>query len=355
MQNFSPMVIAEVFSSRCFARGNPVAFGLPPIQVHSFARLPLCGKQYIRRGPNCDRHVQPRCAASVPLYKPSKPTRVFDAVSPSSTTSATPPSPRKRAKPPGVVIIPGYGSPATEYFPLRDALIGALGSGAVVQVAHVTVATWARTLGGRPVTPVLELVDEAVSAVRELCSGRVTLVGHSAGGWIGRIWLSRTAEYYGRVWKGADKVDTLICLGTPQQSSEPVTMKNMTFVNQFVPSCAESPHVTYVCVAGSALAISESDVEDKFWKLRFWDTARWFARLSYELTDASASSAPCIGDGTFLLLHDFAHELLHLQVRHRIYLTGYATVRLVLSLFFHARFVSISIFVRNRAYFSCLS
>lgn len=184
--------------------------------------------------------------------------------------------------------------------PLRDALAEALGDHAVVHVASVTVATWARTLGGRPVTPVLEILDKAVQTVKESCTGKITLIGHSAGGWIARIWLSRTAEYCGRVWRGADNVDALICLGTPQQSSEPVTMRNMLFVNQFVPACAEAPKVGYVCVAGSGLEVGETEAVDRFWRLRFWDSTRWFARLSYELTDDSLKSSPSVGDGTVL-------------------------------------------------------
>jgi pimeloyl-ACP methyl ester carboxylesterase len=203
-----------------------------------------------------------------------------------------PPPQPARAEPPVVVVIPGYGSPSSDYAGLCSELEAVLGSDAVVRVAKVTVGTWARTLGGRPVTPVLERIDAAVdAAVREGGGGRnVTLVGHSAGGWIGRIYLSRSAEYDGRVWRGADKAGRLICLGTPQRSGEAVTRRNMMFVNEECAGCAEDG-VDYVCIGGTGACFEEGDGGGGW---RFWERG-WLSRVSYGITDADGGALR--GDG----------------------------------------------------------
>jgi pimeloyl-ACP methyl ester carboxylesterase len=208
-------------------------------------------------------------------------------LSPGFRAPAVPP----RVAPPAVIVIPGYGAPASDYVGLQETLQAALGAGAVVRVVPVTVGTWARTLGGRPVTPVLELVEKAVGeVVAEVGEERgVCLVGHSAGGWIGRIYLSRTAEYCGRVWGGALWVRKLVCLGTPQRSNEAVTRTNMMFVNEQCAGCAEED-VEYVCVAGTGL-IFEGEGGGKW---RFWEKG-WLARLSYGITDGDGGAL--VGDG----------------------------------------------------------
>lgn len=200
-----------------------------------------------------------------------------------------------------VVIIPGYGSDALQYESMRKSLADVL-PGAFVSVAPVRGRTWIRTLGGRPVSPILSIIDRAVEdARREAGVERVTLVGHSAGGWIARIWLSRSAAYHGVVWRGADRAHALICLGTPQMSAEPVTRLNMQFVGTHCPDCAEAPDVEYICVAGTGLNLPELPKTDSLWRLRFWERTLWFARLSYELTDGSTDAV--VGDGTSQISH----------------------------------------------------
>jgi hypothetical protein len=47
---------------------------------------------------------------------------------------------------------------------------------------------------------------------------KIALIGHSAGGWISRIYLS-SREYGGRAYKGTDHVHSLITLGTPHATA----------------------------------------------------------------------------------------------------------------------------------------
>jgi pimeloyl-ACP methyl ester carboxylesterase len=203
--------------------------------------------------------------------------------------------------PVAIVIVPGYGSDASQYIALTRVLAHALGPAVVtIRVAPVRWHTWLRTIGGLPVTAVLEAIDTAVDeALAESGAERVTVVAHSAGGWISRIWLSRDAAYHGTVWGGAERAQRLICLGTPQTSAEPVTQKNMLFVAEMCADCAEAPDVEYICLCGSGVGISEDILVDRWSKMRFWDSATWMARISYEIT-VGRENAPIamIGDGT---------------------------------------------------------
>jgi triacylglycerol esterase/lipase EstA (alpha/beta hydrolase family) len=113
-------------------------------------------------------------------------------------------------------------------------------------------------------------------------SKRAALVASSAGGWISRIFLGRGPPYCNAVFHGADRcgaracglgarrdavrhaaharaasrpnrthhalpgrVHTLVTLGTPHTSAEPVTLRNIGWVNDNQPL---QPDVRCVCV-----------------------------------------------------------------------------------------------------------
>lgn len=196
-----------------------------------------------------------------------------------------------------VVILPGYGAPAAAYASMCANLQDTLPPGTPVSVVPVTRATWLRTVGGRPMTPVLRVLDAAVrlAADPEGEGEGVTLVGHSAGGWIARLYLGDEA-YDGRAWCGRRFVRQLVCLGTPQCSGEPVTRANMAFVNKAYPG-AFWPHVRYCNFAGDAVSVSSPS--GAMW--RFWQPL-WMARVSYILTDPRAADhVTTYGDGMLLL------------------------------------------------------
>jgi hypothetical protein len=101
----------------------------------------------------------------------------------------------------------------------------------------------------------------SVKACKEqLSSQQINLIGHSAGGWISRIYLGEipytiygdvTADAVG-LWNARAKIATLITLGTPQISCEKLTKKNLDFVNDNYPG-AFYPEVRYICVAGKSI------------------------------------------------------------------------------------------------------
>lgn len=172
------------------------------------------------------------------------------------------------------VVIPGYLARAREYTTLAQDL-SRLGTS--ITVVPLGYRTWLRTLGGKPVTPVLEMIARTLDQVcQQQGTAQVNLVGHSAGGWIARLLLG-SADYCGRIWGRYPQVHTLVTLGTPHLSQEQFTRANMAFVNGTYPG-AFHPEVRYVCVAGRAL----------------YGTSSWFTRQSYALT---LGRVDCWGDG----------------------------------------------------------
>ncbi len=172
------------------------------------------------------------------------------------------------------VIIPGYFATAQEYAPLANDLIQ---QGIPATVVPLGLGHWLPTLGGKPVTPVLQIIARTIT---EVCTRhqtkQVNLVGHSAGGWIARI-LMGEKPYAGLTWGRYAQVAKLITLGTPHLSQERYTRTNMDFVNNTYPG-AFQPSVRYVCLAGRAVAGSTN----------------WFTRQSYLLT---CGLGDCWGDG----------------------------------------------------------
>lgn len=182
------------------------------------------------------------------------------------------------------VIIPGYLAGAGPYRGLEADLNQ---RGIWATTVPLTQRSWLPTLGGNSVQPVVQALAATVERAREVTgSDRVNLVGHSAGGWIARIYLGdrpydvhQADRARPNCWVGHQHTDTLITLGTPHISQERWTRRNLEFVNQTYPG-AYYPQVNYVCVAGKAVFG------------RRWRT--WFTYNSYQLT---CGEGACWGDG----------------------------------------------------------
>jgi triacylglycerol esterase/lipase EstA (alpha/beta hydrolase family) len=183
------------------------------------------------------------------------------------------------------VIVPGYFARATEYQPL-DLLLNEQGIPTVI--VPIRKRDWLPTLGGRSVVPIIRQIDCTVKqALQQYQASQVNLIGHSAGGWISRIYLGeKPYDIHGdvaaseAVWQANTHVATLISLGTPQTSQERWTRRNLQFVNDNYPGAFYS-HVRYVCVAGKAI------YGEKRW-------GSWLAYNSYQLTCGEGN---CWGDG----------------------------------------------------------
>jgi triacylglycerol esterase/lipase EstA (alpha/beta hydrolase family) len=183
------------------------------------------------------------------------------------------------------VILPGYFARATEYYDLEQALKG-------LGIPSVTVPLrkrdWVSTLGGRSVVPILRRIDSTVQQVRqEYNTSVVNLIGHSAGGWIARIYLGdKPYNIHGDVteaegvWSAHRHVSTLITLGTPHVSQERWTKRNLDFVKDNYPGAFYS-QIRYICIAGKAV-FGEQNL------------GSWLAYNSYKLTCGQGN---CWGDG----------------------------------------------------------
>ncbi len=178
-----------------------------------------------------------------------------------------------------VVLLPGYLAAAPDYYPLRDYLRQL---GFVAEVVPLRVRSWFPTLGGRSVAPILQALDTTIQNVlNNTGASSVHLIGHSAGGWISRIYLG-DHPYDGQVWAGHKWVHTLITLGTPHRSQERWTRRNLDFVNTTYPG-AYYAQVRYVCLAGKAIYGTPRG-----------SFANWFTYQSYKLT---CGEGACWGDG----------------------------------------------------------
>ncbi len=173
------------------------------------------------------------------------------------------------------VILPGYLESADAYLPLQQALTEI---GTPTTTVPLRKRDWLPTLGGRSMIPILRQLDRTVkAALKDNHATQINLVGHSAGGWISRIYLGEIPyTIHGDVLETADlwnakvKIANLITLGTPHISGERWTRKNLDFVNDNYPD-AIYPDVKYICVAGKSIYGAKR-------------LSQWLAYSSYEMT-----------------------------------------------------------------------
>ena len=170
------------------------------------------------------------------------------------------------------IILPGFFESAEAYYDLEKSL-QKLGFPTIT--VPLQRQDWIATLGGRSVTPILQQLDSTVKQMlKQQNASQVNLIGHSAGGWISRIYLGEVAYGKGKqeplAWQAHPKIATLITLGTPHSSLERWTRWNLDFVNNNYPG-AFYDKVNYVCVAGKTV----------FGKRQF---GNWLAYSSYKLT-----------------------------------------------------------------------
>lgn len=125
-----------------------------------------------------------------------------------------------RASKRGVVLLPGLGNSSADYHKFAELLQEKYSCD--VEIAQVSRIDWARnaagltdpkywqgTLSPRPTVDwYLNRIDGALKALQERghTSSPATMLTHSAGGWLGRVYLN---DY------GCQGVDRLVSLGSP--------------------------------------------------------------------------------------------------------------------------------------------
>ena len=131
------------------------------------------------------------------------------------------------------------------------------------------------------------ILDRVAAAVERQASGSptggVTLVGHSSGGIMARLFLD-DRPFEGRRWNGRARVNTLVMLGSPHTALKATPLRQK--VARELPGCVFAPAVRYVSVAG-AVDLDPARGEAS-------DTARRMAPTAYRNSTGDANDQ---GDG----------------------------------------------------------
>jgi triacylglycerol esterase/lipase EstA (alpha/beta hydrolase family) len=183
------------------------------------------------------------------------------------------------------VILPGYLESAIAYLTLEKFLQQ---QGFPVVTVPLRRRDWLPTVGGRSMIPILRQLDRVVKdMLAKYGSSKINLIGHSAGGWISRIYLGEKPYVIhgdvmedAKLWSAHPYIASLTTLGTPQTSLERWTKKNLDFVNHSYPG-AFYPNVRYICVAGKSIYGQRQ-------------RGSWLAYSSYKLTCGAGNTW---GDG----------------------------------------------------------
>ncbi|KAL2632601.1 hypothetical protein R1flu_004080 [Riccia fluitans] len=162
------------------------------------------------------------------------------------------------------VILPGLGNNTTDYDPLVSELKAWNVDVTVVQVPRadwlrnaaglLDANYWKGTLSPRPVLNwYLDRLRTAINAVKADTTGdgKVSLIGHSAGGWLARVYMAEV---------GTEDIGLLLTLGTPHlppPRGDPgvfeQTRELLYHVENTCPGAFHAPDVKYVCIAGRYL------------------------------------------------------------------------------------------------------
>jgi pimeloyl-ACP methyl ester carboxylesterase len=148
-----------------------------------------------------------------------------------------------------VVVLGGFLSTPGLYTPLARALERE--GGAQVHVVPVGRASWMGAVSARGWSAILRTLHRSVDAAAASSpTGRVVLVGHSAGGVMGRLYLSPD-PFRGESFGGLERVSRLVTLGSPHHGHAFSAMRR--HVDGRYPGAYFAPHVSYVTVAGSVV------------------------------------------------------------------------------------------------------
>jgi pimeloyl-ACP methyl ester carboxylesterase len=161
----------------------------------------------------------------------------------------SPPAPAIGLRQPAV-IIGGFLSSSALYRRMRDRL--AAYTGQPVSIVRIQGFDWVPAIVPVGWINLLRQLDRAVRrAAPDSATGKITLVGHSAGGVLARLYLS-PEPFLGRSYHGLDYVDHLITLGSPHYNRRKWIYGGMmsNWVEKRQPGAFFAPQVRYTSVAG---------------------------------------------------------------------------------------------------------
>jgi hypothetical protein len=145
-----------------------------------------------------------------------------------------------------ILVLGGFLIAPQAYGPMAK-LLAEL-SGQPVRVVPVSRLDWLATLtawGWLRLLDRVQLLAEKLAA--DSPSGRITLVGHSSGGVMLRLWLAEL-PLAGRAYGGARWADALITLGSPHTARRATALR--LWVDRQLPGAFCGDRVRYLSVAG---------------------------------------------------------------------------------------------------------
>lgn len=117
-----------------------------------------------------------------------------------------------------IVLLGGFASPSAIYTGFRDLL--AERSGQPVWVVPIQTLDWLPSIvPGGWLLLLTKLQQSVQEALRHSTTGKVTLIGHSAGGVLARLYLA-PEPFMGRTFGGIEYVDQLVTLGSPHNNQQ---------------------------------------------------------------------------------------------------------------------------------------
>lgn len=147
-----------------------------------------------------------------------------------------------------IVFLGGFLSSPSIYAGMKDEL--ARVSGQRVWIVPAYTHHWITTVSAAGWALILRRLDRTVrEAVASSTTGKVTLIGHSSGGVMSRLYLG-SKPFQGQVFNGAQWVDALYTLGSPHYNHRGGRLRNL--VNKMYPDAFFSPQVRYISVAGKS-------------------------------------------------------------------------------------------------------
>jgi hypothetical protein len=152
-----------------------------------------------------------------------------------------------------IVIFGGFLSFSMLYGEMRDALASLTGQ--PVWIVETLGHDWLPSVTPLGWAYLLRKLDRTVrQAVQHSPTRQITLIGHSAGGVLARLYLS-PQSFWGRAFRGLDHVDHLITLGSPHHNQGGLTSGGpmSRWVEQRCPGACFAPRVKYTSVAGKLI------------------------------------------------------------------------------------------------------
>ncbi len=205
-----------------------------------------------------------------------------------------------------IVLLGGFGSHWSDYRAAARLLANI--TGRRVFIAGITRLSWLLA----SVSDYSLLIDRAHAAVchalRQTGARKVILIGHSAGGVVGRAYLGdRMIEPHHRTYSGYERVSQLLMVGSPLRMPKHASQRGIRaagWVDEAYPGAYYAPQVRYVSIRGRYVeGKPNGNLRERqaYYNYRFisQDGAQWgdgVVPLSLsELEGASTLELECVG------------------------------------------------------------